>query len=109
MSAFHMDQQQRIKVLRDWAAGKFRSPVPHNGGGTVKPVEPKETAVRPASRHSDLAKRIYTSVWGDNAELMERAATLYFKPGDRIADVTYGRGAFCAKSTRRSSTSILPT
>lgn len=94
-----MDHQQRIKVIQDWVAGKFRSPVPHNGNGAVKPAQPSKTAARPVSRRLrlsqvDVPAGVYTSVWGDNAELMERIASLYFKAGDRIADVTYGKGVF---------------
>ena len=43
------------------------------------------------------AKGVYTSVCGDNSDLMERIAKLYFRPGYRIADVTYGRGVFWRK------------
>jgi Flp pilus assembly pilin Flp len=39
-------------------------------------------------------KSTFTAVQGDNADLMERIAALYFKPGFRIADVTYGKGVF---------------
>jgi hypothetical protein len=39
-------------------------------------------------------EKVYTSVWGDNAVLMEQIASLYFLPGYRIADVTYGKGVF---------------
>jgi hypothetical protein len=40
---------------------------------------------------------VYTSVCGNNADLMERIAALYFKPGYRIADVTFGKGVFWRK------------
>ncbi len=109
-----MDQQQRIEVIRDWAAGKYRLPVRQNGNGMVKLAQPKETAVGPASRSRDFMELrfgerrlvslpshrdnptpgVYTSLCGNNAELMEQIARLYFKPGFRIADVTYGLGVF---------------
>lgn len=37
---------------------------------------------------------VYTSHWGNNADLMAKVASLYFRPGFRIADVTYGKGVF---------------
>ena len=42
-----MDQKKRIKILRDWAEGKFRPPTSHNGNGVVKPTLPTETVYRP--------------------------------------------------------------
>lgn len=36
---------------------------------------------------------IYTAVIGNNSELIRRAE-MYLKPGDKIADVTYGKGVF---------------
>ncbi len=60
------------------------------------PVPPaQQTApVPPPLSRENLTAGVYTSVCGDNADLMERVARLYFKPGYRIADVTYGRGVF---------------
>lgn len=40
---------------------------------------------------------VYTTVVGNNADLIARVASLYAKAGDRIADVTYGRGVFWKK------------
>src|SRR5690606_20879916 len=37
---------------------------------------------------------VYTSVYGFNADLIAEVAKLYFRPGDRIADVTFGKGNF---------------
>ena len=37
---------------------------------------------------------LVTTYRGDNADLMARVATFYFRDGDRIADVTYGQGVF---------------
>ena len=37
---------------------------------------------------------IFTAVRGNNADLMARVATLYFQPGHKIADVTFGKGVF---------------
>jgi methylase of polypeptide subunit release factors len=37
---------------------------------------------------------IYTSYQSNNDLLIERVASLYFKDGDSIADVTYGKGVF---------------
>src|SRR5262249_5172724 len=37
---------------------------------------------------------VYTSVQGSNADLLANVSALYFNPGDRIADVSYGKGAF---------------
>ena len=42
-----MNQEERIKVLRDWAAGKHRPPAPQNGNGAVKHLMPTETIYKP--------------------------------------------------------------
>jgi phage N-6-adenine-methyltransferase len=46
----------------------------------------------PPSRRA--AASMVTSYRCDNAFLLSQVAGLYFRPGDRIADVTYGKGAF---------------
>lgn len=40
---------------------------------------------------------VYSCQRSDNDELMANVARLYFRQGDKIADVTYGRGAMWAK------------
>lgn len=40
---------------------------------------------------------IYTSEVGDNSDLIAHVAALYLKSGDRIWDVTYGKGVFWRK------------
>jgi len=40
---------------------------------------------------------IYTSEVGDNGDLIAHVVTMYLKPGDSIADVTYGKGVFWRK------------
>lgn len=46
-------------------------------------------------------KTVYTvydeAIVGNNSDLIAQVADLYFKPGFRIADVTYGKGAFWRK------------
>ena len=42
-------------------------------------------------------KGVYTSVCGNNTDLMKQVASKYLKPGYRIADVTYGKGVFWKK------------
>ncbi len=37
---------------------------------------------------------VFTAIYGDNAKLMQQVAALYFQPGYRIADVTFGKGVF---------------
>src|SRR5208283_3799275 len=37
---------------------------------------------------------IYTTVMGNNSELIKQAAALYLKPDNKIADITWGRGVF---------------
>lgn len=37
---------------------------------------------------------IYTVHKGNNSGLIKKVAALYFKPGEKIADVTWGKGAF---------------
>ena len=37
---------------------------------------------------------IYSCVYGENQDLFREVADLYLKEGDRVADVTFGRGAF---------------
>lgn len=71
-------------------------------GVTVPPVPPPPVVVEPFApepvppplSRDNLTAGVYTSVCGDNAELMERVASLYFRRGYRIADVTYGKGVF---------------
>ncbi|WP_243156285.1 hypothetical protein, partial [Clostridium sp. C2-6-12] len=41
-----------------------------------------------------LDKPIYTVHQGRNSGLIKSVAELYFNEGDKIADVTYGKGAF---------------
>lgn len=40
---------------------------------------------------------ILTCIYGRNADLIKDVADQYFKPGDKIADVTYGKGNFWTK------------
>jgi len=40
---------------------------------------------------------IYTSYMGDNADLVHEVSQMYLKPGNKIADVTYGKGVFWKK------------
>src|SRR5262249_29153407 len=40
---------------------------------------------------------VYTSVRGYNADLIRAVGRLYFRDGDRMADVTYGQGGFWRK------------
>lgn len=89
--------------------------------GEVKQPDSTQRAGSPASegKQTDLARRvgtmlpphlqverrcdgvppevISTVVFGSNADLMVSVEALYFRPGDRIADVTYGRGGFWSK------------
>lgn len=44
---------------------------------------------------------IYSVHIGTNAGLIKNVSSLYFKSGDRIADVTYGRGAFWKQVDKR--------
>jgi hypothetical protein len=62
--------------------------------GVPVPPAPQSAPAPPPSPRENRTAGVFTSVCGDNAELMERIASLYFKPGYRIADVTYGRGVF---------------
>lgn len=39
----------------------------------------------------------YSAVIGNNSDLIEEVGRIYFKSGDVIADVTYGKGAFWNK------------
>ena len=41
-----------------------------------------------------LNEPIYTVYVGKNSTLIKNASDLYFKKGDKIADVTYGKGVF---------------
>ena len=40
---------------------------------------------------------IYTVHKGNNSGLIKKVVALYFKQGDKIADVTWGKGAFGRK------------
>ncbi len=40
---------------------------------------------------------IYTTVTGNNSDLIESVCKLYVHPGDEIADVTFGKGVFWRK------------
>lgn len=57
--------------------------------GQPKPAQVPATATRLAE--------IHTAVTGANADLIADAARLYLRPGDKVADVTYGRGVFWRK------------
>src|SRR6266851_1827387 len=48
----------------------------------------------PASKHVGDASYVLTSHKSNNDFLMAQVAKLYFRPGDRIADVTFGKGVF---------------
>ncbi len=41
-----------------------------------------------------MNNHLYTSYKGNNDILLNEISKLYFNPGDKIADVTYGNGAF---------------
>lgn len=43
---------------------------------------------------TEIQEPIYTVHTGDNSGLIKKVSDLYFKDGDKIADVTYGRGVF---------------
>jgi len=43
---------------------------------------------------TEIQEPIYTVHTGDNSGLIKKVSELYFKDGDKIADVTYGRGVF---------------
>jgi hypothetical protein len=58
----------------------------------LPPALPRKAA--PPLPRASRTRRVFTSVHGDNAALMERVAALYFRPGYRIADVTFGKGVF---------------
>ena len=49
---------------------------------------------RKANNRPENGEPIYTCYRCDNDELMAKATEMYFREGDRIADVTFGRGAF---------------
>ena len=73
-------------------------------GRTRPTYSPKENPCPRATERNvppppprDNPTKVFTSVCGDNADLMERIAVLYFKPGYRIADVTFGKGVFWRK------------
>src|SRR5690606_5361610 len=40
---------------------------------------------------------VLTALQGTNADLIERVAQIYLKPGMAVADVTYGKGVFWQK------------
>lgn len=40
---------------------------------------------------------VFTSEVGDNSDLIAHVAAMYLKPGDKVADVTYGKGVFWRK------------
>jgi hypothetical protein len=40
---------------------------------------------------------VFSSITGDNSVLISQVAKLYLKPGDVVADVTYGKGIFWKK------------
>lgn len=44
-----------------------------------------------------MSGKFYTIVEGTNADLFKKVSDLYIKPGQKIADVTYGKGVFWKK------------
>jgi len=44
-----------------------------------------------------MPNKVFSSIVGNNADLIYEVAKLYLRPGDRIADVTYGKGVFWRK------------
>ena len=85
--------------------GASRGEKPTTKHGRSRPTHSPKENPRPRTTERNVPPpplrenptKVFTSVCGDNADLMERIAVLYFKPGYRIADVTYGRGAFWRK------------
>lgn len=49
-------------------------------------------------------EKIYTAHKGKNSQLIRKAASLYLKDGQTIADVTYGKGAFWADTSLENVT-----
>jgi DNA modification methylase len=63
--------------------------------GKYSPVDPVAYGAPVACPNK--AEGVLSAVTGTNAELMEQVAKLWIKPGDRVADVTYGNGTFWKK------------
>jgi hypothetical protein len=96
----------RIEVVRTNLADAFNLPV-----GVLAFVNGNEVADDFRLRANDTLEFIfrwgrkgagpaYTSISGNNSDLMVKVAGLYFKDGDRIADVTFGNGVFWRKIDR---------
>jgi hypothetical protein len=66
--------------------------------GKYTPIDPVAlTTAHPAPRHSGHEKPIVSAVQGDNSDLMAAVAGLWICDGDKVADVTWGRGVFWKK------------
>lgn len=62
--------------------------------GRYTPIDPVAlSTIWPAPNQCGHGDPVLSAVVGSNAELIEMAARLWIKPGDIIADVTWGRGA----------------
>lgn len=63
--------------------------------GRYSPADP--VAYGAPVRCPNATTGVLSAVAGTNADLLKQAAELWIAPGDVVADVTYGRGAFWAK------------
>ena len=73
---------------------------PNNAPAEVSDRKPIQTTI-PATPSG-----IFTAVQGNNAELMATVTALYLNLGDRVADVTFGKGVFWRSSTWPNTASV---
>lgn len=62
--------------------------------GKYSPVDPVAYGAPVKCPNENAGVRVLSAVSGLNADLMAEVARLWITPTDRIADITYGRGAF---------------
>ena len=67
------------------------------GEKTVDPVRAGRNHAQGVDGPRPVLKPVLTALVGGNDELIERVAKIYLKAGDKVADVTFGRGVFWKK------------
>lgn len=73
------------------ATAEKRSVTARDTEDAVRNIDSKSLIIVPDGASSEP---IYNCIQGDNGDLIRTVARLYLKKGDRVADLTYGRGAF---------------
>lgn len=87
----HLDQRRKLAVWRESLPDVSEKHVPLH---QEEPTKVEEAIPEIPLHLRDEGEPILTSYQANNDFLFAQVARLYFRPGDRIADVTYGLGVF---------------